>query len=89
MKNNVKIAYVRSDDIVKAFFDSSQRFITKLRLIGVPEDTKVVYGWYDARRNCFGIRLYHETFELIPDNDIPPVVASEIEMVVIREGNHG
>lgn len=83
--SNDKIAFVSSADIIKAFYDPNEKVFTKLKLVDVPEDTEIVYGWFDVKRNSFGLRLRHESFPLVPDYEIPSIVLSEIEYIIIKE----
>lgn len=83
----IKIAYLNPDLIIWPFIYPQDRIMEDFprftlnffKLRGVPPDYKVTHGWYDAPRNSFAIVISSESFEDIPQGEIPPVIEVEVE----------
>lgn len=82
-KRKVKIAYMSPDMMIRPFCEPKEIldvkhkedvFVPIVKLGGVPEDARVLKAWYDPARAAFAVLIYHDSFEEVPEFEIPPTI---------------
>lgn len=79
-KNRYKILYVPNDLLLDILFTISKHvpMCVKVPLLKeIPEDIEVVGTWYSAERDAVGFKLYHESFDPLPQGSFVPLIVLE------------
>ncbi len=63
-----------------------QEYVTEGLPEGLPEGTTVQSVTYDYIRDAFGFRVYHESFDVVPDCEFPPELL--VTMRVVDRGEN-
>jgi len=81
MKNEkrYKIAYISHEFLVDLFTIGNK--IHQKAIKGMPETARIQSVFYEPLRGCFGVVIYDESFEIIKEAEVLPILEMEFQLL--------
>lgn len=77
IERRYKAALVTEQDLINCFGQND----LKIQFLGIPEDVTVTHVAVSDTRKCFTVFLWHETFDIVPDNEIIPEIQVAYQII--------
>lgn len=83
-ERRVRILWIRPETILDVLSSWQHGGHVRVPLIeNLPSDFEIEQVWYEPMRRAFGLTVYSETYEVVPEGGVPPTLPDLFTVVVV------
>lgn len=86
LQRRFRILRLSPRDVLRLLYGSKRGdYLELYTLAGLPDDVEIISVTTEWEPICFALMVYHPSFELVRDGEIPPIMApGYVEMVRLK-----